>query len=47
MRYKPSSYVRGLESGLSVTSLGDKDQCGLLYHLHYRETCMPACAEHN
>ena len=38
---------QGLKSGLGVISLGDKDQWGLLYHLHYRETCPPKCAAHN
>ena len=33
--------------GLRVTSLGDKDQLGLSYRLHYRETSAPSCAEHN
>ena len=42
----PYDYPRGLKSGLSVTSLGDKNQWGFLYLLHYRESCTPACAEH-
>ena len=33
------------ESSLSVMSLGDKDQWGLSYRLHYRESCAPICAE--
>ena len=37
----------GFESGLNLTSREDKDQWGLLYCLHYRETCAPTCAEHN
>ena len=41
-----SPNAKGLESGLSVTSLGDKDHWGLSYHLHCRETCVPTCAEH-
>ena len=40
-------YDRGPESGLNVMSLGGKDQWGLSYHLHYRETCTPAWAECN
>ena len=38
-------YPRGLESGLSVTSLGDKDQ--LTYRLHYRKSCAQTCVERN
>ena len=36
-----------LESGIRVTSPGDKDQLGLSYLLHYREIWPPTCAEHN
>ena len=32
---------------LSGTLLGDKDQLGLLYCLHYRENCAATCAESN
>ena len=39
-------YVSGLESGLTVTSLGGKDQWGLSNHLQYRETCSIICPEH-
>ena len=35
----------GLESGLSEMSLGNKDQSGLLYRLHYRESCAPTCSQ--
>ena len=46
--YCPGGYCpRTLKSGHSVTSLGDTDQRGLSYCLHYRETCAPTCAEHN
>ena len=38
---------QSLESGISVMSLGDKDQRGLSYRLHYRETCTPTSAEHD
>ena len=30
-----------------MTSIGDKDQYGLSYRLHYRESCAPTCAERN
>ena len=47
MRYSEDmdDNARGLESGLSMTSQGDKDQLGLSYRLHYRETSAAICAE--
>ena len=32
---------------ISVKSQWNKDQSGLSYHLHYRETCAPASSEHS
>ena len=31
---------------ISVRSRGNKDQSGLSYQLHYRETCVQASSEH-
>ena len=45
MRYSEDLAI--LESGLSVMSLGDKDQYELSYCLYYRERCAPTCTEHN
>ena len=47
MRYSEDLNLKGLESGLDVTSLGDKDQWGLSYHLHQKESCAPTRAERN
>ena len=51
MRYSEDLAIPGVsnlaESCLSVMSLRDKDQWGLSYRLHYKESCAPTWAERN
>ena len=44
--WRRAGHDRGFWSGISVKSGGNKDQSGLSYHLHYRETCLPVPSEH-
>ena len=40
------THAMGHWTGISVRSRQNKDQSGLLYHLHYRDTWSPASTEH-
>ena len=47
MRYSEGLDTTGVSDlAISVRSRGNKDQSGLSYHLHYRETCAPPLSEH-
>ena len=47
MRYSEGLDTTGVPDLASAQGLqGNKDQSGLTYHLHYRETCAPASSEH-
>ena len=44
-KVKGWTHAKGHWSGISVRS-HEKDQSGILYHLHYRETWLPASIKH-
>ena len=51
MIYYYMCYREGLDTtgvsdlAISARARGNKDESGLSYHLHYRETCAPASSE--